>query len=88
MVSWEIANSRLEKKFNDSALDKLIKSLPLEVLKSLISDRSRWFACYKYGVLQVVLIEKFLGTESGIASLTNLQAAINKQVSLGYSFIL
>lgn len=88
MVSWEIANSRLEKKFNDSALDKLIKSLPLEVLKSLISVRSRWFACYKYGVLRVVLIEKFLGTESGIASLTNLQAAINKQVSLGYSFIL
>lgn len=32
----------------------------------------------KYVVLQVVLTEKFLGTGSGTASLTNLQAAINK----------
>ena len=38
----------------------------------------------KYGVLQVVLTEKFLGTGSGTASLTNLQAAINKQAALGY----
>ena len=32
----------------------------------------------------VVLTEKFLGTGSGTASLTNLQAAINKQAALGY----
>ena len=32
----------------------------------------------KYVVLQVVLTEKFLGTGSGTASLTNLQSAINK----------
>lgn len=38
----------------------------------------------KYVVLQVVLTEKFLGTGSGTASLTNLQAAINKQAALGY----
>lgn len=35
-------------------------------------------------VLQVVLTEKFLGTGSGTSSLTNLQAAINKQAALGY----
>lgn len=38
----------------------------------------------KYVVLQVVLTEKFLGTGSGTTSLTNLQAAINKQAALGY----
>ena len=38
----------------------------------------------KYVVLQVVLTEKFLGTGSGIASLTNLQAEINKQAAKGY----
>lgn len=38
----------------------------------------------KYIVLQVVLTEKLLGTGSGTASLTNLQAAINKQAALGY----
>ncbi len=38
----------------------------------------------KYVVLQVVLTEKLLGTGSGTASLTNLQAAINKQAALGY----
>lgn len=38
----------------------------------------------KYVVLQVVLTEKFLGTGSGTASLTNLQVAINKQAALGY----
>lgn len=38
----------------------------------------------KYVVIQVVLTEKFLGTGSGSTSLTNLQAAINKQAALGY----
>lgn len=38
----------------------------------------------KYVVLQVVITEKFLGTGSGTSSLTNLQAAINKQAALGY----
>lgn len=38
----------------------------------------------KYVVLQVVLTEKFSGTGSGTSSLTNLQAAINKQAALGY----
>ncbi len=37
-----------------------------------------------YVVQQVVLTEKFFGTGSGTSSLTNLQAAINKQVALGY----
>ena len=37
-----------------------------------------------YVVIQVVLTEKFLGTGSGIESLTNLQAEINKQVANGY----
>lgn len=37
-----------------------------------------------YIVQQVVLTEKFLGTGSGTSSLTNLQAAINKQVANGY----
>ena len=38
----------------------------------------------KYIVLQVVLTEKFLGTGSGVASLTNLQNEINKQAAKGY----
>lgn len=38
----------------------------------------------KYVVLQVVLIEKLLGTGSGTASLTNLQSEINKQAAKGY----
>ncbi|MBR4014895.1 MAG: DUF4177 domain-containing protein [Anaerotignum sp.] len=38
----------------------------------------------KYIVLQVVLTEKFLGTGSGVASLTNLQNEINKQAEKGY----
>lgn len=38
----------------------------------------------KYVVLQVVLTEKFIGTGSGISSLTNLQAAINEQADKGY----
>ena len=38
----------------------------------------------KYVVLQVVLTEKLLGTGSGTASLTNLQAEINKQAAQGY----
>ena len=37
-----------------------------------------------YIVLQVVLKEKLIGTGSGVASMTNLQAAINKQVAQGY----
>ena len=37
-----------------------------------------------YVVLQVVLTEKFIGTGSGISSLTNLQAAINEQAAKGY----
>lgn len=38
----------------------------------------------KYVVIQVVLTEKFLGTGSGVASLTNLQNEINKQAAKGY----
>ena len=38
----------------------------------------------KYVVIQVVLTEKLLGTGSGTASLTNLQAEINKQAAKGY----
>lgn len=38
----------------------------------------------KYVVLQVVLTEKLLGIGSGTASLTNLQAEINKQAAKGY----
>ena len=38
----------------------------------------------KYVVLQVILTEKFLGTGSGVASLTNLQNEINKQAAKGY----
>lgn len=38
----------------------------------------------KYIVLQVVLTEKFLGTGSGVTSLTNLQNTINKQAAKGY----
>ena len=38
----------------------------------------------EYVVLQVVLTEKLIGTGSGTASLTNLQAAINQQAAKGY----
>ena len=38
----------------------------------------------KYVVLQFFLTEKFLGTGSGVASLTNLQNEINKQAAKGY----
>ena len=38
----------------------------------------------KYVVIQVVLTEKFLGTGSGTASLTNLQAEITKQAAKDY----
>ena len=37
-----------------------------------------------YIVIQVVLTEKFLGTGSGVSSLTNLQTTINQQVAKGY----
>lgn len=37
-----------------------------------------------YVVLQVVLTEKFLGTGSGVSSLSNLQKTINDQASKGY----
>ncbi|MCQ2790179.1 MAG: DUF4177 domain-containing protein [bacterium] len=37
-----------------------------------------------YVVLQVVLTEKFLGTGSGVSSLTNLQRTINEQAIKGY----
>ncbi len=38
----------------------------------------------KYIVLQVVLTEKFIGTGSGVSSLTNLQNVINEQAAKGY----
>ena len=38
----------------------------------------------KYIVIQVVLTEKFIGTGSGIRSLTNLQKTINEQAEKGY----
>ena len=37
-----------------------------------------------YVVLQVVLTEKFMGTGSGVSSLTNLQEVINDQAKKGY----
>ena len=37
-----------------------------------------------YVVIQVVLTEKFIGTGSGVSSLTNLQKTINNQAALGY----
>lgn len=37
-----------------------------------------------YVVLQVVLTEKFIGTGSGVSSLTNLQKTINQQAAKGY----
>ena len=37
-----------------------------------------------YLVLQVVLTEKFLGTGSGVSSLSNLQNVINEQAAKGY----
>lgn len=36
-----------------------------------------------YVVIQVVLTEKFIGTGSGVASLTNLQNTINEQAAKG-----
>lgn len=49
-----------------------------------IAGRASNGAGEKYVVLQVVLTEKFLGTGSGVASLTNLQNEINKQAAKGY----
>ena len=37
-----------------------------------------------YVVVQVVLKEKFIGTGSGVSSLSNLQATINEQAAKGY----
>ncbi len=37
-----------------------------------------------YVVIQVVLTEKFLGSGSGVSSLTNLQQTINDQAAKGY----
>ncbi|MCR5726267.1 MAG: DUF4177 domain-containing protein [Lachnospiraceae bacterium] len=37
-----------------------------------------------YVVQQVVLTEKFIGTGSGVSSLSNLQRTINNQVAMGY----
>jgi hypothetical protein len=37
-----------------------------------------------YLVVQVVLTEKFIGTGSGISSLSNLQRTINAQAAKGY----
>lgn len=37
-----------------------------------------------YVVIQVVLTEKFIGTGSGVSSLTNLQKTINDQAAKGY----
>ena len=37
-----------------------------------------------YKVVQVVLTEKFIGTGSGVSSLTNLQNTINEQAAKGY----
>lgn len=37
-----------------------------------------------YVVVQVTLTEKFIGTGSGVSSLTNLQATINEQAAKGY----
>lgn len=37
-----------------------------------------------YVVIQVTLTEKFLGTGSGVSSLTNLQKTINEQAAKGY----
>ncbi len=37
-----------------------------------------------YVVIQVVLTEKFLGSGSGVSSLTNLQRTINDQAAKGY----
>lgn len=49
-----------------------------------ITGKAKTDSREKYVVIQVVLTEKFLGTGSGTGSLTNLQAAINKQAALGY----
>lgn len=37
-----------------------------------------------YLVVQVVLTEKFIGTGSGVSSLSNLQKVINQQAQKGY----
>lgn len=37
-----------------------------------------------YMVVQVVLTEKFIGTGSGVSSLSNLQKVINQQAQKGY----
>ena len=37
-----------------------------------------------YVVVQVVLTEKFIGTGSGVSSLSNLQRVINEQARKGY----
>ncbi len=37
-----------------------------------------------YVVIQVVLTEKFIGTGSGVSSLSNLQNVINEQANKGY----
>ena len=37
-----------------------------------------------YVVIQVVLTEKFIGTGSGVSSLTNLQKVLNDQARKGY----
>jgi hypothetical protein len=37
-----------------------------------------------YLVVQVVLTEKFIGTGSGVSSLTNLQRTINEQAAMEY----
>ncbi len=37
-----------------------------------------------YVVIQVVLTEKFIGTGSGISSLSNLQKVVNEQAAKGY----
>ena len=49
-----------------------------------VAGKSANSANEKYVVIQVVLTEKFLGTGSGVASLTNLQNEINKQAAKGY----
>jgi hypothetical protein len=48
------------------------------------STRAKGTGDDKYVVIQVILTEKFIGTGSGVRSLTNLQATINEQASKGY----
>ncbi len=49
-----------------------------------MAGKAEGYGGEKYVVLQVVLTERFLGTGSGVASLTNLQNEINKQAAKGY----